>query len=435
MSHKMVTNWGNFPTIEANVTETSNISEIQSFVTREPSLIARGNGRCYGDSSLNKTIFSTLKLNRFISFESDGPTLECEAGVLLSEILDVIVPKGFFLPVTPGTKFITVGGAIAADVHGKNHHIDGSFANHVVYLDLLKEDGSILRCSPDDSADLFWRTCGGMGLTGIILRAKFKLKRIETSYIRQISHKADDIEKVMRLFDEHGENTYSVAWLDCFAGKRHLGRSILRLGEHSGLAELPARFRKDPLKLAAKGDLNLPIYFPAFSVNYVTVKAMNFLYYHKQLGVMAESFDHLDSYFYPLDGIHHWNRIYGRRGFVQYQFVLPKKNSYDGLIKILDKIQLSGQGSPLAVLKLFGKQNPNSIMSFPIEGYTLALDFKVNPAVFRLLDELDEIVLRHNGRIYLAKDSRMSSDVFHGSYSRIVQSGRFSSEQSERLKF
>ena len=435
MPHKTVTNWGNFPVIEANVTESSKISEIQTFVGQQQSLIARGNGRCYGDSSLSKNIFSTLKLNKFLAFDAGSNTLECESGVLLSDILDVIVPRGIFLPVTPGTKFVTVGGAIAADVHGKNHHSEGSFADHIIFLDLLKADGSVIRCSPDENANIFWQTCGGMGLTGIILRSKFKLKQIETSYIRQISHKADDIEKVMRLFEGSGNNTYSVAWLDCFAGKRHLGRSILRLGEHSSFDELPARLKKDPLRLTPKGGLNLPFFFPAFSVNYLSVKALNLLYYHKQWGETVENFEHFDSFFYPLDGINHWNRIYGRRGFVQYQFVLPKETSYDGLVKILDKIQLSGQGSPLAVLKLFGKQNPNAVMSFPIEGYTLALDFKVNPAVFRLLDELDEIVLAHEGRLYLAKDSRMSSDVFHRSYSKFVPSGTFRSKQAERLQF
>ena len=413
MPHKKVTNWGNFPTIEANVTESSNITEIQTLVNLQKSLIARGNGRCYGDSSLGDNIFSTLKLNKFLSFDPERKTIECESGVLLSEILDVIVPKRCFLPVTPGTKFITLGGAVAADVHGKNHHCEGGFADHVLHIDLLTDSGTIMRCSRDENADLFWQTCGGMGLTGIILSSKIKLKSIETSYIRQVSHKAADIDDVMRLFEESGNYTYSVAWLDCFAGKKHIGRSILRLGEHGGVDELPAGLKKDPLRLAKKEGLNLPFYFPVFSVNYPTVKALNFLYYHRQWGEIAKNYEHFDRYFYPLDGIHHWNRIYGRRGFVQYQFVLPKVNSYDGLIKILEKIERSGQGSPLAVLKLFGKQNPNAVMSFPIEGYTLALDFKVNPEVFRLLNELDEIVLTHNGRLYLAKDARMSADVFH----------------------
>ncbi|MEO6049867.1 MAG: FAD-binding oxidoreductase [Pyrinomonadaceae bacterium] len=435
MPHKIVTNWGNFPSVEANITESASIPEIQNFVIDQKSLIARGNGRCYGDSSLNANIFSTLKLNKFLSFDANENTIECESGVLLCDILDVIVPKGFFLPVTPGTKFITLGGAIAADVHGKNHHREGSFAEHVVEIKLMAADLEIHKCSPTEDADLFWQTCGGMGLTGIILSAKFKLKLIETSYIRQVSEKADDIEKVMRLFDESGDHSYSVAWLDCFAGKRHRGRSILRLGEHMRLDDLPDRIKKDHLLPAAKKGMRLPFYFPAFSLNYATVKTFNFLYYHKQMTQRAVSIDHFDGYFYPLDGIRNWNRAYGKPGFVQYQFVLPKADSYDGLVETLAKIERSGQGSPLAVLKLFGKPNQNAVMSFPLEGYTLALDFKVNPEVFRLLDELDEIVLKHNGRIYLAKDARMSSEVFHNSYSNIVASGRFESAQSKRLGF
>jgi decaprenylphospho-beta-D-ribofuranose 2-oxidase len=436
MPLKTVTNWGNFPSIRANVTESSDIAEIKEFVAQQESLIARGNGRCYGDSSLNENIFSTLKLNKFLSFDKNEGTLECESGVLLSEILDVVVPAGFFLPVTPGTKFITLGGAIAADVHGKNHHREGSFADHVVHLDLLTADGMIVRCSPVENADLFWQTCGGMGLTGIILRARFRLKAIETAYLRQVSHRVPDIEKVMRLFEESGDRTYSVAWLDCFGGKRHIGRSILRLGEHIPLSDLPANLRKRPLRLAPKnGHKNVPFYFPAFSINYMSVKTFNFLYYYSQLSQRVEHVEHFDWYFFPLDGIHHWNRVYGRRGFVQYQFVLPIANSYGALIKILEKIQHSGQGSPLAVLKLFGKQNPNAVMSFPMEGYTLALDFKVSPEVFRLLDELDEIVLENGGRLYLAKDARMSAEVFHRSYANIVPSGAFRSEQSARLNY
>ena len=435
MLHKTVTNWGQYPAIKANVTESADLTEIKSFVRDQASVIARGNGRCYGDSSLNANIFSTLRLNRFLSFDTETGILECESGVLLADILKVGVSKGFFLPVTPGTKFITLGGAIAADVHGKNHHCEGSFADHVIEIKLLTADGETLDCSKVENADLFWQTCGGMGLTGIILTAKFGLKPVETSYISQISEKANDIDAVMRLFEASGDQTYSVAWLDCFAKKRNLGRSVLMTGEHSRISELPPNQQADPLKLASEKSKNIPFNLPAISVNYLSVKALNFLYYHKQLKRRAESVVHFDTFFYPLDGIHNWNRAYGKPGFVQYQFVLPMADSHDGLVKILEKIARSRQGSPLAVLKLFGKPNPNAVMSFPIEGYTLALDFKVNPQVFRLLDDLDEVVLKHKGRIYLAKDARMSAATFHESYSKIVPSGKFESAQSTRLAY
>jgi len=435
MPRKTVTNWGNFPSIESNVSETADVSRINALIGSSDGMIARGNGRCYGDASLGENIFSTLKLNKFLSFDRDAGTLECESGVLLSEILDVVVPAGFFLPVTPGTKFITLGGAIAADVHGKNHHCDGSFAVHVVFLDLLTDSGNVLRCSPTENTKSFWETCGGMGLTGIILRAKFKLRRIETAYIKQASIKATDLDTVMELFEESRNSTYSVAWLDCFAGKAHLGRSILQLGEHARIGELYQKQRKKPLEIVRKNSLSVPFNLPRPSLNYLTVKAFNSLYYNRRWNETTKGICHFDKYFYPLDAVQNWNRIYGRAGFVQYQFVLPLANSYDGMVEILEMIRRSGQGSPLAVLKLFGKPNANAVMSFPLEGYTLALDFKVNPSVFRLLNELDEIVLKHQGRIYLAKDARMSSDVFHQSYERHVTSGHFRSAQSARLKY
>lgn len=435
MPPKTVTNWGNYPKIEANVTESGKPSEIKELIENTESLIARGNGRCYGDSSLGDNIFSTLRLNKFLSFDRTAGIIECESGVLLSDILDVIVPEGFFLPVTPGTKFITVGGAVAADVHGKNHHVDGSFSDHIVHFDLMVEDGSIVRCSPQENETLFWQTCGGMGLTGVILSVQFRLKPIETAYIQQTSHKSRDIEATMRLFESSADSTYSVAWLDCFASKKSIGRSILMLGEHTRVSDLPSKFQNVPLQKAPDKALNIPVSMPSVALNYMSVKAFNTLYYHRKRRTELRSTVHFDPYFYPLDGLTNWNRLYGKRGFVQYQFVLPLETSYDGMVKVLEKVRLSGQGSPLAVLKLFGKANPSAVMSFPMEGYTLTLDFKAEPQVFRLLDELDDIVLENRGRIYLAKDARMSAEMFKNSYSNIVPSGHFSSSQSQRLGF
>src|SRR5262245_34042478 len=271
MPRKSVANWGNYPVLEADVVEPSDPNEIRKFISGHKNVIARGNGRCYGDSSLGENIVSTLNLDRILSFDEEIGTLECESGVLLSDILNVIVPGKYFLPVTPGTKFITVGGAIAADVHGKNHHCEGSFSNHVIHLDLLQANGEIVRCSRDVNPELFWQTCGGMGLTGVILSAMFLLKPIETSYIRQTTHKATDIEKVMQLFEVSGDYNYSVAWIDCFAKGKGLGRSILRLGEHARLVELPARLKRDPLSPGPEGGLSVPFHFPSFSVNYLTV--------------------------------------------------------------------------------------------------------------------------------------------------------------------
>lgn len=435
MPRRTVTNWGNFPRVEATVTETSDKAEIVRLVERSGGLTIRGNGRSYGDASLGENIFSTLRLNRFLDFELEKGEIECESGVLFSDILDVIVPKGFFLPVTPGTKFITVGGAIGADVHGKNHHKEGSFASHIIHFDLLAASGETVRCSPFLNADLFWQTCGGMGLTGVILRARFRLKPIETSFIDQISIKSPNIDAVMKAFEESSGSTYSVAWLDCAARGKRLGRSILQLGEHAKKNELPKKFSADPLVLPSQSGPSVPFFMPSIAMNSLTVKSFNTAYYNRQRASRKNSIVHFDPFFYPLDGIRDWNRLYGKNGFVQYQFVLPLKNSRDGIVEILEKVTASGEGSPLAVLKLFGKPHTEAVMSFPVEGYTLALDFKVNERVFKLLDELDEIVMRYSGRIYLAKDARMKPSIFHKAYENIVSSGHFTSAQAKRLEY
>ncbi len=430
----MVTNWGNFPRVEADVTETSRFSEIKAFVENSNNVTIRGNGRSYGDASLGENIFSTLRLDKFIDLDPENCEIECESGLLFSDILRVIVPKGLFLPVTPGTKFITVGGAIGADVHGKNHHKEGSFASHVVHFDLLTATGETLRCSPRENTSLFWQTCGGMGLTGIILSARFKLKPIETAYIRQTSLKSPNIDAAMKAFAENPGSTYSVAWLDCAARGKNLGRSIIQLGEHASQSDLPKKFAADPLFLPSGNGPAVPLFMPSFAINPITVKSFNTAYYNRQRGTKKTSVIHFDPFFYPLDGIRYWNKLYGKDGFVQYQFVLPLDSSYDGIVEILERVTASGEGSPLAVLKLFGEPDPNAVMSFPMKGYTLALDFKANEKVFKLLDELDELVMTHNGRIYLAKDARMKPSVFRTTYSNTVRSGRFTSAQAKRLE-
>ena len=434
MPFKQVTNWGNFPRVAANIGEADNISDARKFVcSQSGGVVARGNGRCYGDSSLGENIFSTLKLNKFLALDVAAQTIECEAGVLFADILQVIVPQKLFLPITPGTKFITVGGAIAADVHGKNHHVAGSFAKHLISFELLTADGATATCSPTENADLFWQTCGGMGLTGIILTAKFRLQPIETAFIRQTSYKARNLADVMELFEQHAAATYSVAWIDCLIGGARLGRSILMLGEHARPDELPLKLRSNPLALAPDGKLNVPFYFPAVALNQISVKAFNFAYYNRLRQRATEAVVHFDKFFYPLDGIHNWNRIYGRRGFVQYQFVLPKAASAAGLPEILRRIERAGQGSFLAVLKLFGAGLQQAPMSFPREGYTLALDFKVNRRVFALLDELDQTVEQHGGRVYLAKDARMNAAFYRRTYPRRAAAVFFQSAQSKRL--
>ena len=410
---KQLANWGNYPALPCDEQSFSQDVQLHEFVDQHDAVIARGNGRCYGDASLATHSISTLKYDKVLDFDIQNGFFECQAGITLDQILDIIVPKGWFLPVTPGTKYITVGGAVASDVHGKNHHVDGAFSGHIVYMDVLTADGETIRCSPGLHEDLFWATCGGMGLTGIITVVRFDLKKIETAYIKQKQIKARNLEEVIRLFDEYKHYTYSMAWIDCLQKGDSFGRSILIVGEHATQQDLSPKQATAPLQLPKKGKLSIPFNFPSFVLNTFTVKAFNWLYYGKNFKREINNVVPYEPFFYPLDAILHWNRGYGKSGFVQYQFVLPMDQK-DGLVAILQRISDKGWGSFLAVLKVFGEQQ--SLISFPMEGYTLALDFPVRKGLFEFLDELDALVLQYKGRLYLSKDARMKQEIFWDSY-------------------
>lgn len=437
---KHISNWGNYPLMEVEWKEASQINDSKLIKGIHGHAIARGLGRCYGDSALSNTVVSTLKLNKFIAFDPESGVLECESGVSFEDILNTFVPRGFFLPVTPGTKFITVGGAIASDIHGKNHHSEGTFSSHVLGINILLSSGEMAHCSPSENRELFDATCGGMGLTGIIVSAIFKLKKIESSFIRQQTVICKNLDEIIEAFEIHEKATYSVAWIDCMMKGKNLGRSVLMPGEHL-THNHEAGYG---LKLHKKSKLNIPFYFPSVALNSISVKAFNFLYYNKAKISGDTSIVHYEPYFYPLDAVLNWNRIYGSRGFTQYQFVIPKEAGKEGLPKILKKITESGLGSFLAVLKLFGKQNQHNPILFPMEGYTLALDFPITGKLFPLLDELDTLVADYGGRIYLTKDVRLKPEMFRKMYpeaDRFIETARkfnpgfmFSSSQSERLK-
>lgn len=426
-----VTNWGNYPIVEKPIKSEDSLDKIKELVKQKNEIIARGNGRCYGDASLSEYIFSTQRLNKFISFDRLNGVIECESGVLLSDILEVIVPQGYFLYVTPGTKYITIGGAIASDVHGKNHHAEGCFSDWLIELSLLNEKGEVLNCSREENSELFWATIGGMGLTGIILSAKIKLKNIETAYIRQESIKAENLDEIFALFDESESWTYNVAWIDCLQKGQNIGRSILLRGEHALKAELPKNKQEHSLRLKSKVKPTVPFYFPNFILNSLTVKIFNWLYYLKQPKKQVNNFVDYETFFYPLDVINDWNKIYGTSGFIQYQMVIPKERGKEGMKKILQTIANSGNGSFLAVLKLFGKNNPEAYNSFPMEGYTLALDFKVNRKLKKLVEQLDNIVEEYGGRIYLTKDSMSKPSLTN--YLRNVSNPKFVSLQRKRI--
>jgi FAD/FMN-containing dehydrogenase len=412
----LVSGWGNYPRVEASVCFADSILKAHSCLNQSDEFIPRGLGRSYGDSSLNSSIVSTVRLNRFLRFDSKAGLVRCEAGVPLKDVLDVVVPHGWFLPVAPGTKHVTVGGAIASDVHGKNHHREGTFSEHVTSLELLLPDGMVVNCSKEESPELFRAVCGGMGLVGLILSAEFRLKRIETAYIRQETVRAKCLDEIIELFDKYKDWTYSVAWIDCLKGGNEMGRSVLMLGEHALKEELMGLAAySEMLSVRAKRVLTMPFNFPSFFLNSIVVRSFNAYYYRKHRDGRGSGVVDYDTFFYPLDGIGDWNRIYGSRGFTQYQVVLPMEGSPEGLKKMLTEIRRSGGGSFLAVLKLFGRENEN-YLSFPMEGFTLALDFPMRPGLLDLLKKLDRITLEYGGRLYLTKDARMEREMFLKGY-------------------
>ncbi|WP_072620728.1 FAD-binding oxidoreductase [Spirulina major] len=441
-----LTGWGRYPVVESHVQRPEKMSALDSIVAQPSSQLARGLGRSYGDAPLNGSGQTVLmeRLNRMVAFDAATGMLRCEAGVPLHEILAVFVPRGWFLSVTPGTKFVTVGGAIAFDVHGKNHHCAGSFARHVECFELLIASGEVITCSRTENADLFWATVGGMGLTGIILEAELKLKKIASSYINSFNIKAKNLDEAIALFTQYEPlYPYSVAWIDCLATGRSLGRSILMFGETAAVADLSPQQQANPLPIHEKSKLTIPLDAPSVFLNRYTMGSFNQLYYHRQLQKEQRAISHYDPFFYPLDFVNDWNRLYGKRGFVQYQCVLPMETSHDGLTEILQRSSQKGWASFLAVLKRMGQQEAE-LLSFPMPGYTLALDIPIKIGLWTFLEELDQIVIRCGGRLYLAKDARVSPASFRAMYPQyedwlaikrqVDPDNHFRSTLSERLE-
>ena len=413
--------WGRYPVLDCRVERLREREALPGLLARgdADTLIARGNGRSYGDAALNPDLtLSTLAMDRMEAFDAKTGRLTCEAGVLLADVLDTFVPRGWFPPVVPGTRFVTVGGMIAADVHGKNHHRDGSFGAHVESLALATADGEIHVCSRSRNAGLFRATVGGMGLTGVILSARFRLRPIETAFVRCETVAACDLDDTMALFEASAGWPYSVAWIDCLAGGARLGRALVTRGAFLERAELPSRLARDPLRPAAPaGRWTVPVDAPHVLLNRTSMRLFNACHYHRLGRVGGEAHPaHFGAFFFALDRIEAWNRLYGRRGFVQYQCVLPKGESAAGVAALLERAA-AGQGSFLAVLKLLGPEG-EGMMSFPLEGYTLALDFPMRGGTLALLEDLDAITHRHGGRVYLAKDARCAPERVREGYAR-----------------
>jgi FAD/FMN-containing dehydrogenase len=434
--------WGRWPRRACRVRAPRDPDEVAPALAGPPA-IARGLGRAYGDSALNPDCtIATRRLDRLLSFEAATGVLVAEAGTSLARIIETFLPRGFFPPVVPGTKFVTLGGAIAADVHGKNHHVAGSFGDHVLWLDLVDAAGETRRCSAEADAGLFHATLGGMGLTGIVLRAALRLMPVESGWIRQRTIVAPDLDAAIDAFEANLASTYSVAWIDALARGATRGRSLVHLGEHARADDLPPASAAAPYATPRRGGRRLPLDAPSWVLTPWAVRAFNHSYFRAGRRAPGERLVDWDSYFFPLDAIHDWNRIYGRRGFAQYQCALPLATAREGLSEMLGTIAAAGLGSFLSVLKRFGTGAPQRPLSFPLEGYTLALDFPLSPAALTLMDRLDEITLAAGGRLYLAKDSRMTQRTFEAGYGAgraafdaVIgrQAGRFASLQSRRL--
>lgn len=407
--------WGRYPVA---ICETVRPERYQDMRPTAEQQIVRGQGRSYGDAALGKRVILTERINRLRAFDSISGVLRAEAGMTLAEILAVIVPQGWFLPVTPGTQFASLGGCVAADVHGKNHHHDGAFSQHVIEIELILADGQRITCSATHNTELFHATVGGMGLTGIIGEVSLQLIPVSSPYMQVRHHAAANLAETFALFNDAAlDDKYSVAWIDCLASDSNLGRSVLMCGHHAGPEHVPDTFQ--PVK--SEQTRSIPFDLPAMALNPLTVKLFNALYYRQQ-GRKTEPFlTHYRAFFYPLDSIAHWNRLYGKRGFVQYQCVIPDDSAFAAVTALLQALAHSRRPSFLAVLKRLGQQN-QGLLSFPMAGYTLALDIPLrDDGVFALLKTLDEIVLQHGGRVYLAKDAVLTPQQFRAMYPRYAQ--------------
>lgn len=408
-ANKMPQSWGRYPQIAASrVIPVFWRDELPNLAELELPVLPYGYGRSYGDSCLNESsiLLDMSHLTRFLSFDVEKGLLRCEAGVTLAEILELIVPRGWFLSVTPGTKFVSVGGAIANDVHGKNHHRAGTFGCHVTCFELLRSDGQRLLCSSEENVDLFRATIGGLGLTGVILWAEIRLRPIRSPLIDMECIRFTSLREFVDIaVASEKDFEYTVAWVDCLASGKQLGRGLFTRGNH--------REQENSHNIKKKKSLSVPLDFPSWALNMWAVKAFNTAYYHLQRKNSVQKTVLYDPFFYPLDSIHQWNRMYGKRGFFQYQCIVPYRDGYEVMKELLERISQSGQGSFLSVLKTFGDVSSPGLLSFPRSGLELALDFaNQGDKTLELLEDLDKVVCQSGGVVYPAKDARMSPESF-----------------------
>jgi FAD/FMN-containing dehydrogenase len=382
-----------------------------------PRVLFRGLGRSYGDSALppagNPLVVTTTRANRIIAFDESTGVLRAEAGLSLKEINRTFLPRGWFLPVTPGTQFVTLGGAVAADVHGKNHHVDGCFGHHVVRLKMRVADGRVLECGPDQERELFLATVGGMGLTGQILEVEFPLRRVPTPWIYQETERVPDIDAYVEKLAEAAQVwPMTVGWIDCLVRGKNLGRGIVMKGRWAQAHEAPTQFPSEP------PNLRFPFEAPEFLLSSFSVRAFNVAFYWKHLPQKREGLVSPWTFFYPLDFVKDWNLMYGHRGFTQYQCVLPREAGPEAARRFLEVLTARGGASFLCVIKDCGAESP-AFLSFPKPGISIALDIPVRDDTQHLVDALNEQVIREGGRIYLAKDAYTRPEHFRAMEPRL----------------
>lgn len=416
--------WGMYPPEPQHLRKLMSRHDVLPLTGGE-TVLPYGAGRSYGDSCLNTggTLLGSAALDHFIAFDAETGVLTAEAGVTFATIIDAVLPRGWFLPVTPGTKHLTLAGAIANDVHGKNHHRMGTFGSHVLSFELLTSDGARRICSLNENADLFAATIGGLGLTGFITQATIQLMPAASGFLDGQSIRFGNLDEFFALAESSAVvYDYTVSWIDCLSGGTSLGRGHFLRANIASSDLVAARGGK------VRGGLPLFVPFvpPVSFVNRLTLKPFNAAYYHRQQADVVEKLWDYNQFHYPLDAIAHWNRIYGPKGFLQYQCVVPVAVQHDVSRALFLEIEKSGQGSFLVVFKTFGSKKSPGLLSFPMEGATLALDFPIaGDATFALLDRLDAIVVEAGGRIYAAKDARMSAATFRAGYPRLEEFRKF----------